>query len=277
MTEQSKTRAGRGWPLALVLSAVGIAAFWINWFASGDYADKGTECYRLFENTFPLPDGVMAVVMLALAVLYRRNAAQAWKLGAWVAGMILFLGNLDTLYHLQHGTFEALPELDALLSLAISVYCYALFAALAWKFSRGLGLYTGCPRRGRVFSGIMVLYAAGTTGYWVFAGLPSDVPSLPCTEQFIAAFWLADFASVATALGAAVGIQLRKNWGLWLGYATISGLFFATLNFLALGILNADLLGGTQPVWVGASVGFLAIVAALTVLLYKMEAAGGNA
>jgi len=276
MSDTTNTRGGWGWPIALILSALGIAAFWINWFASGDYAEKGTECYRAFENTFPLPDGVMALVMLLLAVMVRAGSRHAWKAGAWVAGMILFLGNMDTLYHLQHGTFSALPEIDALLALAISVFCYAMFAALAWRFGRGLGPYCGCPHRGRVFSGIMVLYAAGTSGYWVFAGIPSNVGALACDEQFLAALWLADFASVATAIGAAIGIQRRHNWGLWLGYATVSGLFFVTLNFLSFGLQNATLLADTQMIWVGASVGFVVICAALTLLLHKMETAGGH-
>jgi len=253
-----------GWPIALVLSAVGIALFWITWFASGDYATEGNECYRMFENTFPLPDAIMALLMLALARQVWLGNSGLWQLAAGINGMVLCLGNLDTLYHLQHGTFEALPEMDAVLALLISIYCYGMTLALALRFARGLGKTT--PNiAARVVAGCMALYALAVCGYWAAVGIPRDVAALACFEQFTAAFWLADFATVVTAIAAAYGLWTGWRWGAYAAYATLGGLFFATLNFTALTALYPEALGDQRAGAAILCVVCLAVVAALTV------------
>jgi hypothetical protein len=178
--------------------------------------------------------------------------------------MVLCLGNLDTLYHLQHGTYEALPEMDAVLALLISIYCYGMTLALAFRFTLGLGKTT--PNiAARVVAGCMALYALAVCGYWAAAGIPQGVAALACFEQFTAAFWLADFATVATASVAAFGLWAGHRWGAYAAYATLGGLFFATLNFTALTALYPEALGEQRT---GAAVlcaVCLAVVSALTV------------
>ena len=225
-----------------ILTAAGIALFWIHWFASGAYATEGDECFRVFENTFPLPDGILGLGLLASAVglLWRK----AWGVmgGLMAAGMLWYLASLDTLYNLQHDGFTDFGNPETYVKLFISAYCYGLGAvALVWLWSseRGLlrtGAKTGPMPAARVV--LVVLLAATALGvvsfwtWWYTAGRAAFAHAA-CTRVYHDAFPLAELVLFLTSALAFLGAVRGRRWGLLWGFVTAGGLGFSVLIYAA--------------------------------------------
>jgi len=90
----------------LVIASLGTTAWWVYWFASGSNT-HGALCDRVYENSFPVGDMVMAGFVMATAVQVIRRRASALFLGFAAAGMSLDLAVLDTAHNLFTGAFHA--------------------------------------------------------------------------------------------------------------------------------------------------------------------------
>ena len=112
--------------IVYLLTAVGIVLFWTNWFASGDYLRAGDACYRAFENSFPLPDGVLSLLLVAVSVFIFKRSHYAITGSFVAAGMLLILASLDTMYGLQHGGFSDWTRGETFERLFICTQCAAL-------------------------------------------------------------------------------------------------------------------------------------------------------
>lgn len=114
----------------LALLSVGIAAYWTSFFLDGAVQASQEQWYLVFQRTFPVPDGAVALCAAISAVgLYRRRQwAVAW--GLLAAGGLLFLGLIDTSFNLQNNIYaRASGQVGA--EIIINVFCLSLAPILA--------------------------------------------------------------------------------------------------------------------------------------------------
>lgn len=117
-----------------IATAVGIAAFWAAFFTVGLAPDRPPECYLAFERSFPLPDGALALALLAAGVLVRRGAPPGRALALVASGGLVFLGLLDLSFNLQQGVYAS-STTDLAVNALINAWCVLLGLALALRFT----------------------------------------------------------------------------------------------------------------------------------------------
>jgi len=196
----------------------------------------------VFENTFPLPDGILGLGLLVSAVGLLRRRAWGVMGGLMTAGMLWYLASLDTLYNLQHGGFTDFGNPETYVRLIISAYCYGLGAlALVWLWSSERDLLrsggkTGPMPAARVV--LVVLLAATALGIvsfwtWWYAAGRAAYAHAACTRVYHDAFPLAELAVLLTSALAFLGAVRGRRWALLWGFVTAGGLGFSVLIYAA--------------------------------------------
>lgn len=229
--------------VVLVLTACGIGAFWANWFASGAFQTATPECFRLWENTFPLPDGVLALLMVMTAVDAWRHRERTLLWGAIAAGMASYLGAVDLCFHWQQDNFSDWSDLETWSRAGIVVVMWLLAPAIVVSLWKRVAVVEGA--RGRtllILSGVFLLYAVAVSAFWLFVGAMGEA----CERVFIGSFELTDWASVVMALIAAWGCYRANRWGYWFGVMVCAGFTFGSLNFAGF-YVQTSVLAGESP------------------------------
>lgn len=240
---------------ALLLTSIGVLAFWVHWFVSGNFMLAGDECFRVFENTFPFPDTVMAVMMFFAASALWRGQDSGVALAFFCAGMAMQLASLDLLYHLRHGGFADASDPETYSRGFIIVHCFGLSAVLIiyyWRrrrllLSAALDDYTARMRFPVGMITVALLngsYGVLTMIHWVLHFFNTGAPADSCGEYYHDAFLLADSVTVLAALLTTVGIFLRKSWALVWGLLSAGGITFGACIWAAYAITNPELIEG---------------------------------
>jgi hypothetical protein len=128
-------RADRVHALLMLLAALGTAAYWVAWFGAGPVRTAEDAVYLGFEGAFPLADGVMAAGFVISAVLLLRGRAAAVPFGIAAGGAMVFLGCMDVLFNLQHGTYATMTP-ETAIEVAINVVCLTFGPATIWRLWR---------------------------------------------------------------------------------------------------------------------------------------------
>jgi hypothetical protein len=127
----------------LLFATVATALFWIAWFFIPNSVQASNwECYIVFEQAFPLADAWMAIAALIAAIGLWRRKDWGFLFGLLAGGAAIFLGLMDLLYDLEHGTFARLTA-ESLIELVIVVLVLALGPVVItylWTHRRQLGL-----------------------------------------------------------------------------------------------------------------------------------------
>jgi hypothetical protein len=127
----------------LLFATVATALFWIAWFfLPGSVQASNWECYIVFEQAFPLADAWMAIAALIGAIGLWRRKDWGFLFSLLAGSAAIFLGLMDLLYDLEHGTFAQLTA-ESLIELAIVVLVLALGPVVItylWSNRRQLGL-----------------------------------------------------------------------------------------------------------------------------------------
>ncbi|HMB20795.1 MAG TPA: hypothetical protein VKQ10_06990 [Spirochaetota bacterium] len=123
----SSTYPGKSVPILAIITAVGILLFWLGFFTIGMAPDNPPPCYFAYEHAFPLPDIVMAFVMIAAGYLMLKKIQVGQSLMLAAAGALTFLGLLDFSFNLQNGIY-AISTMDMILNGFINTWC-VLFGA----------------------------------------------------------------------------------------------------------------------------------------------------
>ena len=206
MNEPSK--ALRALAVVLLAASAGIAAFWVHWFAASASLETQDELYRTFENTFPLPDGVLALVLVATAVLLWRGSDLAGLFGLLGCGMLLYLASLDTWYHLVHDGFLRWQETNTWLKVAIALLCYGLGAVLWFAFCT-VGEHRPLKKPRVTLSMTIVLLSVGIAAEALYVYCLVRANGL--LMQYAASFVLAQALSVCFGAMAASRIAQRQE------------------------------------------------------------------
>jgi hypothetical protein len=88
-----------------VLTALGIAAFWVTWFREPHEEPWLPSGYVEHERVFVFPDSLLATLLVCSAVLAVLELPLGRALGLVCAGMLLFLGVIDAAYYALHGMY----------------------------------------------------------------------------------------------------------------------------------------------------------------------------
>ena len=115
---------------AQVATGFGIIVFWVLFFTVGLAPANPPTCYFAFERSFPLPDAVLAISLLAAGTLVSMGRPEGHTLGLVCAGGLLFLGLLDASFNIQNGIYTSSLS-EGTMAVAINLWCIALGIAIA--------------------------------------------------------------------------------------------------------------------------------------------------
>jgi hypothetical protein len=114
-----------------IVTGVGIILFWVAFFTIGMAPDPAPAGYFAYEHSFPLPDGLMSILLIIAGILLLKNKRPAMILSLIAAGALTFLGLLDFSFNLQNGVY-AVSSLDLVINAFINAWCvgFGLFLSI---------------------------------------------------------------------------------------------------------------------------------------------------
>jgi hypothetical protein len=118
-----------------VVTGVGLILFWLAFFTVGLAPDKAPPCYYAYEHAFPLPDGVLAILLLVAGILLMKSRPWGRPLSLIAAGALVFLGLLDFSFNLQNGIYLT-SNIDLVLNAFINIWCVGFGLAIALLIGR---------------------------------------------------------------------------------------------------------------------------------------------
>ena len=113
-----------------LLTGVGLILFWIGFFTIGLAPKNPPKGYMEYEHSFPLPDGLLAVLLLVAGTLVLLNIPVGRNLSMIAAGALLFLGVLDFSFNIQNGVYK-ISKSDLILNAFLNIWCVGLGIAIA--------------------------------------------------------------------------------------------------------------------------------------------------
>jgi hypothetical protein len=118
-----------------IVTSVGLVLFWLAFFTVGLAPDNAPPCYFAYEYSFPLPDGVLAILLMVAGILLMRSRPAGRLLSLVAAGALVFLGLLDFSFNLQNGVYLT-STIDLVLNAFINIWCVGFGIAIAVLIGR---------------------------------------------------------------------------------------------------------------------------------------------
>jgi len=118
-----------------LLTGMGLILFWIGFFTIGLAPENPPQCYFAYEHSFPLPDIVMAIFMLASGILLLKKRDAGRTLSLVCSGGLVFLGLLDFSFNIQNGVYM-ISALDMALNAFINVWCVIFGVSIVMQMSK---------------------------------------------------------------------------------------------------------------------------------------------
>ena len=115
-----------------LLTGIGIILFWIGFFTIGLAPENPPQCYFAYEHSFPLPDIILSIAILASGILLLKNKESGRILSLICSGGLMFLGLLDFSFNIQNGVYM-ISTTDLILNAFINIWCVAFGVALYLK------------------------------------------------------------------------------------------------------------------------------------------------
>jgi hypothetical protein len=115
-----------------LLTGIGIILFWIGFFTIGLAPENPPQCYFAYEHSFPLPDIILSIAILASGILLLKNKESGITLSLVCSGGLMFLGILDFSFNIQNGVYM-ISTMDLILNAFINIWCVAFGLALYLK------------------------------------------------------------------------------------------------------------------------------------------------
>ena len=125
-----QTRIFKTFAVFELLTGIGLILFWIGFFTIGLAPENPPPCYFAYEHSFPLPDIILAIVILASGMLLLKNKDLGIFLSLVSSGSLIFLGLLDFSFNIQNGIYSA-SVLDLVLNAFINIWCVGFGAVIA--------------------------------------------------------------------------------------------------------------------------------------------------
>lgn len=112
-----------------IATAGGFSLFWLAFFTVGLAPVPEPPCYFAYEHSFPLPDGMLAIMLLVSGILLMLNKPWGGKLSLVAAGAMLFLGLVDFSFNIQNGIYQA-STVDLVLNAFLNIWCVGFGTAI---------------------------------------------------------------------------------------------------------------------------------------------------
>lgn len=122
--------SGRWVPVLAILTGLGLLLFWIGFFTIGLAPENPPPGYFEYEHSFPLPDIILAVALVAAGILMLRDRPLGGRIALVCSGALLFLGLLDFSFNSRNGIY-ALSTAELLLNGSINLWCVIFGVILA--------------------------------------------------------------------------------------------------------------------------------------------------
>jgi len=116
-----------------VVTATGIAVFWLTWFRAPHEESWLPPGYVEHERVFVFPDSLLASLLVVSAVLVVLEQPFGEPLGLLCAGMLLFLGVIDAAYFSRHRLFTRARGGLMNAAVVLSVLVMALILFLTYR------------------------------------------------------------------------------------------------------------------------------------------------
>jgi len=113
-----------------IATAGGFSLFWLAFFTVGLAPVPAPPCYFAYEHSFPLPDGMLAILLLVAGILLMLNKPWGGRLSLMAAGAMLFLGLVDFSFNIQNGIYLT-STVDLVLNVFLNVWCVVFGIAIA--------------------------------------------------------------------------------------------------------------------------------------------------
>ena len=115
-----------------MLTGIGIILFWIGFFTIGLAPENPPPCYFAYEHSFPLPDIILSIAILASGILLLKNKESGRTVSLVCSGGLMFLGLLDFSFNIQNGVYMV-STMDLILNAFINIWCVAFGLTLYLK------------------------------------------------------------------------------------------------------------------------------------------------
>jgi hypothetical protein len=114
-----------------IVTGAGIILFWVAFFTVGMAPDPAPAGYFAYEHSFPLPDGLMSILLIIAGILLLKDKRPAMVMSLVASGALIFLGLLDFSFNLQNGVYTA-STLDLAINAFINAWCvgFGLFLSI---------------------------------------------------------------------------------------------------------------------------------------------------
>jgi hypothetical protein len=112
-----------------LLTGVGLILFWILFFTGSMAPKNPPKGYLEYEHSFPLPDGLLAVLLLVAGILLLLNVHLGSTLSLIAAGALIFLGVLDFSFNIQNGIYK-ISKSDLISNAFINLWCVGFGIAI---------------------------------------------------------------------------------------------------------------------------------------------------
>jgi len=113
-----------------LLTGIGFILFWTGFFTIGLAPENPPQCYFAYEHSFPLPDIILSIAILATGILLLKNKKSGRTLSLVCSGGLMFLGLLDFSFNIQNGIYMT-STIDLVLNALINVWCVGFGVAIA--------------------------------------------------------------------------------------------------------------------------------------------------
>ncbi len=117
-------------------TGIGILTFWALFYTVGLAPEAPPKCYFAFEDSFLLPDSVLALGLIVGGTCLIKGQKLGQGISLTCAGGLLFLGLVDFSFNLQNGIYTG-PIVEAALSAAINLWCIALGLRIVFALNTG--------------------------------------------------------------------------------------------------------------------------------------------
>ena len=111
-----------------IITAAGLILFWIGFFTIGLAPENPPDGYFVYEHSFPVPDIILALVLIAGSVLNMTGVTHGTMLLVAGGVALVFLGILDMSFNFQNGMYK-ISVMDMILNAFINLWC-VIFGAL---------------------------------------------------------------------------------------------------------------------------------------------------
>jgi hypothetical protein len=115
-----------------IITAIGFILFWIGFFTIGLAPANPPQCYFAYEHSFPLPDTILAIFMIAGGILLLKGSTTGRMISLACSGGLVFLGLLDFSFNIQNGVY-LVSTMDMILNAFINIWCVAFGLAIFFK------------------------------------------------------------------------------------------------------------------------------------------------